>query len=253
MAAIRVTRLLPQARPHPHRERCLASESPAPPWPRPAVATASRLSTARTVESPETPVPLHRGVGTKRKAGRDHVRSQIRVLLGPLTTTPWSWRGVHRCPGGHGSQRRGWGRKGLPGSGSQGSQRCLSALVHLQRRQYRVARPLVGQWGEFRVPGLVPFPTVHLLTPLSPFCAPPSPPPPPLHPSISTLVSSSQCPSPLHHANTCQAFLCLFGWLASPSTPTPGPWSQGPAMQKCPAVHDSPAGLSCITGQPSRR
>lgn len=71
-----------QARPHPHRERCLASESPAPPWPRPAVATASRLSAARTVESPETPVPLHRGVGTKRKAEGTMSTSQIRVLPG---------------------------------------------------------------------------------------------------------------------------------------------------------------------------
>lgn len=54
----------------------------APPWPCPAVVTASRLSAARTVESPETPVPPHRGVGTKRKAEGTMSTSQIRVLPG---------------------------------------------------------------------------------------------------------------------------------------------------------------------------
>lgn len=62
---------------------CPASESPAP-----ALAAASPLSAAHTIESPESPIPLHGGVGTKGKAEGTMSTSPVRVLPGSTDNHP---------------------------------------------------------------------------------------------------------------------------------------------------------------------
>lgn len=61
---------------------------PAPESPAPALAAASPLSAAHTIESPESPIPLHGGVGTKGKAEGTMSTSLVRVLPGSTDNHP---------------------------------------------------------------------------------------------------------------------------------------------------------------------
>lgn len=171
------------------------------PWPQPP----SLPPQLHTIESPEAPVPLHRGVGTKGKAVGTMPTGQVRVLSESADNHAMVLAGCAEVSGGHRSQRgqsRGWGRRGLQEVDHEGRRGAQCWLI-CRGGSDELARALGGGC---RVPGLVPsstptsrLPAAHPSPPAESLQHPLSAPPPPTPASISRPVSPHNALHPLHY------------------------------------------------------
>lgn len=184
-------------------------------YPLPAWTTASPFSPPHTIESLETPISLHRRVGTKGKAVGTVSTGLVRVLTGSTDNHAMILAGCAEVSSGHRGQSWGQGRRSLQEvdhkscRGAQCWLICREGSVKLEVGVILESLDWSLSQQSMSLPLLIPLPH-HL---------------PPLYPSLPSPSSSPRQTlphnvlHPLHYLNSCQAFLCPSGCQACPHCP----------------------------------